>query len=103
MQEERSELILSREYRRGEQRQWIHLRKVTVTNGTNKGLFRFETWQDGQENPSLRLELGDVYAMQRKFIARLIDMYADGWKREQMLKGEPGVSEYIEYFNVAGI
>ncbi|HEY2468365.1 MAG TPA: hypothetical protein VGI45_11090 [Terracidiphilus sp.] len=95
--QEQADLIIGLEYRSGD----VHLTLCVrvVTRADMARMFRFETWKNDQEDLTLRFESTDVYAVQRKFVARVVDMYGDGWKREQIQDGEPNVREYMQYFD----
>jgi|ERR1035441_6818611 hypothetical protein len=95
---EKAELIVGREYSKGDQRQALYVRMVTGGDITGDGMFRFETWKNNQEDVNLRIESGNTYDMQRSFVMKLLDLNEDGWKREGIRDGEPDLKKYRHYF-----
>jgi hypothetical protein len=94
---ELAELIIRLEYSSGNQHRELCIRMVTCADLIP--MFRFETWDMCREDVSIRFETSDVYAMQRRFVASVLDLYADGWKRESVCEGEPGSSHFMRYFD----
>ncbi len=84
---EKTELVIRREYSRGDKRQALVVR--AVSGGDIDGIvFRLETWVNNVEDESLRVESGDVNYVQSKFFAKLIDLFEGRWKRENVRDGE---------------
>jgi hypothetical protein len=93
---EKTELILGRDYSKGDQLQALYVR--VVSGGDIYGvMFRFETWKNNKEDESLRVESGDVYLVQTKFFTKLLDLFEDRWKRERIRDGE--AKQYMGFFN----
>jgi hypothetical protein len=84
---EKTELVVRREYSKGDQRLALIVRLVSGGN-IDGVVFRFETWVNNKEDEGLRIESGDVYYVQAKFFAKLIDLFEDHWKRENVGDGE---------------
>jgi hypothetical protein len=84
---EKADLITRREYSKGAQRLALIVR--VVSGGDIYGQeFRLETWIDNVEDESKRFQSGDVYGVQSKYFAKLIDLFEDKWKRETVRDGE---------------
>ena len=93
---EKTELILGREYSKGDQLQALYVR--VVSGGDIDGVvFRFETWKNNKEDEGVRVESGDIYFVQTKFFTRLLDLFEDHWKREKIRDGE--ATQYVGFFN----
>ena len=98
MTDEKTELIVGREYSKEGQRQALYVRVVSGKD-IDAVVFRFETWKNKKEDEKLRVESSDIYHVQRKFFRKLVDLFEWGWKRETIRDGEPHVREYMRYFD----
>ena len=95
---ETTELVTRREYSKGDQRLALVVR--VQTGGAIDGVvFRYETWVNNVEDESKRVESGDVYYLSRKFYTKLIDLYQEGWKRENVKDGEGKLKEHARFFD----
>ena len=98
MTDEKTELIVGREYSKEGQRQTLYVRVVSGED-IDGVVFRFETWKNKKEDERLRVESDDIYHVQTKFFRKLLDLFEWRWKREKIRDGEPHVREYMRYFD----
>jgi hypothetical protein len=95
---EKTELVMRREYSKGDQRLALVVR-VLSGDGIDGVVFRYETWTNNIEDTGKRIDSGDVYYLSRVFYGNLIDLYHEGWKRENVKDGEGKLKEHARFFD----
>ena len=94
---ENTQFVVRREYSKGDQRQAVLVRVVSGGEYQGGEVYRLETWINNIEDESLRDESGNVYYIQTKFFAKLVDLFEGHWKRETIQPGED--PQYRGHFN----
>jgi hypothetical protein len=97
---ETTELVARREYSKGDQRLALVVR-VLSGEDIDGMVFRYETWVNNIEDKEKRIDSGDVYYLSRVFYTKLIDLYHEGWKRENVSDGEGKLKEHARFFDPA--
>lgn len=94
---ENTQLVVRREYSKGDQRQAVLVRVVSGGEYDGGEVYRLETWINNNEDESLRDESGNLYYIQTKFFSKLVDLFEGRWKREGISEGE--IVQYRGHFN----
>jgi hypothetical protein len=94
---EQKELIIELVYSNGDQRQTLCV--CGTASAEMIEMFRFELRESNREGTLIRFETSDVYAMQRRFVERVVELYDDGWKRERIYEAEPNVRYLMQHFD----
>ncbi len=75
----KKDLIVSRNYQKGDQLVGLFVREITGEN-IEGSEFQFDVWVNNVEDIRARIVSGDKYPVRDKYFARLTDMKEDGWK-----------------------
>ncbi len=91
-------MVTRREYSKGDQRLALIVRVVSGSD-IHGALLRYETWVNNKEDESACVESGDVNSLSLKFYSKLLDLYGEGWKRENVNDCE--AKQHAKFFDPA--
>lgn len=91
-----TDLVAKRDYSKGDVRLMVIVRVVSGL-GISGLMLRYEEWVNNVEDVSKRDDSGDLHYLSQKFYAKLVDLYHDGWKRENVMDGTG--KQYARFFD----
>jgi hypothetical protein len=82
-----TDLVAKRDYSKGDVRLMVIVRVVSGP-GIDGLMLRYEEWVNNVEDVSERDDSGDLHYLSRKFYAKLVDLFHEGWKRDGYMDGK---------------